>query len=163
MGKEVFQTDLLVTVMCMIVDGSRKFRSEADRPVVGVAGIGAAAGGIKDAGFAGGGLVGFLQALDQRLILRDIKRIYTVWNRGFKPKGCRCFGCGLKNPLIIFRDRITDIHRSMGCRFTDFQNPKVQRKLSGRFIGKRNAEARSFGLYANVPVKEGKKRARFLC
>ena len=52
MGKEVFQTDLLVTVMGMIVDGSRKFRSEADRPVVGVAGIGAAASGIKDAGFA---------------------------------------------------------------------------------------------------------------
>ena len=50
MGKEVFQTDLLVTVMGMIVDGARKFRSEADGPVVGVAGIGAAAGGIKDAG-----------------------------------------------------------------------------------------------------------------
>ena len=40
---------------------------------------------------------------------------------------------------------------------------EVQGELSGRFIGKRNAEARSFGLYANVPVKEGKKRARFLC
>lgn len=86
--------------MGMIVDGARKFRSEADRPVVGVAGIGAAASGIKDAGFAGGGLVGFLQALDQRLILRDIKRIYTVGIVVSSPKAAAVLAA-VSKPLII--------------------------------------------------------------